>query len=101
MLPQAQLLNLSLSIVQIGSLPNGTGWSGVLHGDNISGGMPNHLMLVAWPTGNGDEIATSFRYSPYVWSPGLYGHNVNDIKVHMKHPSSTMERPVSLKYTRA
>jgi hypothetical protein len=28
-------------------------------------------MLLAWPTGNGDQIATSFRYSSYVcFSPG-------------------------------
>jgi len=48
-------------------MPNGTqlagGWSGVVHGDNVGAGMPNHLMLLAWPTGNGDQIATSFRYS--------------------------------------
>jgi hypothetical protein len=30
--------------------------------------MPNHLMILAWPTGNGDEVVTSFRYSPLVCS---------------------------------
>lgn len=30
--------------------------------------MPNHLMLLAWPTGLGDQIATSFRYSLYAKS---------------------------------
>jgi len=34
----------------------------------VGAGMENHLMLLAWPTGNGDEIATSFRYTPYVYS---------------------------------
>lgn len=28
--------------------------------------MPNHLMIIAWPTGVGNQIATSFRYAPYV-----------------------------------
>jgi len=43
----------------IGSLPNGTGWAGIVHG----GAMSSNLQLVAWPTGNGNQIATSFRYS--------------------------------------
>ncbi len=37
-----------------------------MQGDSVSGRMPNHLMLLAWPTGVGDQIATSFRYSSYV-----------------------------------
>ncbi|EHL03777.1 putative Cellobiose dehydrogenase [Glarea lozoyensis 74030] len=49
----------------IGSTPTGQGgWSGIVHGDDYSAGMPNHLMLLAWPTGNENQIATSFRYSP-------------------------------------
>jgi cellobiose dehydrogenase (acceptor) len=48
---------------KVGSTPNGNGWSGVLQGDQ-SAAMPNHLMILAWPTGNGDEVVTSFRYSP-------------------------------------
>ncbi|OBT67703.1 hypothetical protein VE03_03484 [Pseudogymnoascus sp. 23342-1-I1] len=56
----------------IGSLPNGTGWSGVVQGQSSSASMPNHLMLIAWPTGNGDEIFTSLRYATGYASPALY-----------------------------
>ncbi|CZT45758.1 probable cellobiose dehydrogenase [Rhynchosporium secalis] len=60
----------------IGSTPKGpvSGWSSVLHGANGMGGasMPNHLMIVAWPTGDGDTIATSFRYSPSYQLPVMY-----------------------------
>ncbi|KAJ5042140.1 uncharacterized protein L3040_004697 [Drepanopeziza brunnea f. sp. 'multigermtubi'] len=60
----------------IGSTPNGpvSGWSSVLHGSTGAGGgsMPNHLMVVAWPTGNGNQIATSFRYSPSYLLPVAY-----------------------------
>jgi hypothetical protein len=50
---------------QIGSTPTEQGgWSGIVHGDDFSAGMPNHLMLLAWPTGVDNQIATSFRYSP-------------------------------------
>lgn len=38
----------------------------MLQGDNTGAGMPNHLMLLAWPTGNEKEIAASLRYAPYV-----------------------------------
>lgn len=31
----------------VGSLINGSGWSGILHGDNSGAGMHNHLMLLA------------------------------------------------------
>lgn len=53
-------------IEQVGSRPNGTGWSGIVQGQNSSAEMPNHLMLLAWATGNGDEIATSLRYATCV-----------------------------------
>ncbi|KAH8672005.1 putative cellobiose dehydrogenase [Tricladium varicosporioides] len=56
-----------------GSTPTGKGgWSGVVHGDNNGASMPNHLMLVAWPTGNGDEVITSFRYATGFRLPGSY-----------------------------
>jgi len=29
--------------------------------------MLNHLMLIAWPTGVDNQIATSFRYAGYVY----------------------------------
>ncbi|EMR89102.1 putative cellobiose dehydrogenase protein [Botrytis cinerea BcDW1] len=54
----------------IGSLPNGTGWSGVVHGQQLSAAMPGHLLLIAWPY-NG-QIITSFRYGSYA-TPVLYG----------------------------
>ncbi|KAN0105813.1 cellobiose dehydrogenase protein [Hyaloscypha variabilis] len=48
----------------IGSTPtNKGGWTGIVHGDNLSASMLNHLMLIAWPTGVDNQIATSFRYS--------------------------------------
>jgi cellobiose dehydrogenase (acceptor) len=42
------------------------GWTGIVHGDNLSASMLNHLMLIAWPTGVDNQIATSFRYAGYV-----------------------------------
>ncbi|TAQ89554.1 cellobiose dehydrogenase [Chlorociboria aeruginascens] len=54
----------------IGSIPNGTGWAGVVHGTQVSAGMPNHLMLIAWP--NAGEIMTSFRYTTSYDAPVLY-----------------------------
>lgn len=57
----------------IGAQPNGTGWSGTLHGQATGAAMPNHLMLVAWPTGNGNEIVTSFRFSNAYLTPQIYG----------------------------
>ncbi|KFY02053.1 hypothetical protein O988_02378 [Pseudogymnoascus sp. VKM F-3808] len=56
----------------VGSRPNGTGWSGVVQGQNSSAEMPNHLMLLAWATGNGNEIATSLRYSSGYLAPKIY-----------------------------
>ncbi|PQE24748.1 cellobiose dehydrogenase protein [Rutstroemia sp. NJR-2017a WRK4] len=53
----------------IGSLPNGTGWSGVVHGQTQSAAMPGHLLLIAWPYKN--QIMTSFRYGSYS-TPVLY-----------------------------
>ncbi|KAG9229698.1 putative cellobiose dehydrogenase [Amylocarpus encephaloides] len=48
----------------IGSTPTGQGgWSGIVHGDENSASMPNHLFLLAWPTGVENQIATSFRFS--------------------------------------
>ena len=42
----------------VGSLRTGRkGWSGVSHG----GGMPNALLLVAWP--DGDAVKTKFVYA--------------------------------------
>ncbi|RFU33237.1 hypothetical protein B7463_g3098, partial [Scytalidium lignicola] len=54
----------------VGSLPNGTGWAGVVHGDNIGASMSNHLMLLAWP--DEDRIVTSFRYAPAYLDPLFY-----------------------------
>lgn len=57
---------------QIGSNPTGKGgWAGILQGSNLGGGaaMPNHLMLLAWPTGTDNQIATSFRYATYAALP--------------------------------
>ncbi|KAF4624197.1 hypothetical protein G7Y89_g13978 [Cudoniella acicularis] len=57
----------------IGSTPTGKGgWSGIVQGDNGGASMPNHLMLLAWPTGVGDQIATSFRYSSGYQPPTPY-----------------------------
>lgn len=39
----------------------------MVQGQNSSAEMPNHLMLLAWATGNGDEIATSLRYARSVY----------------------------------
>jgi len=61
------LLRHRLTILQVGSLPNGTGWAGVVHGTNTGCTMYNHLQLVAWPTGVGNQIATSFRYATFVY----------------------------------
>ena len=47
----------------------------MLHGQATSAGMPNHLMLVAWPTGNGNQIATSFRFAKYVLNTAT-GHKL-------------------------
>ncbi|TVY55538.1 Cellobiose dehydrogenase [Lachnellula cervina] len=68
----------------IGSTPNGTGWSGVVQGDNVGAGMPNHLMLLAWPTGNGDEIATSFRYTSGYLAPVPYGGSASIYPIYSK-----------------
>ncbi|TVY84745.1 Cellobiose dehydrogenase [Lachnellula suecica] len=56
----------------IGSTPNGTGWTGIVQGDNTGAGMPNHLMLIAWPSGNGNQVLTSFRYAPAYQNPVPY-----------------------------
>ncbi|TVY40768.1 Cellobiose dehydrogenase, partial [Lachnellula subtilissima] len=68
----------------IGSTPNGTGWSGIVQGDNVGAGMENHLMLLAWPTGNGDEIATSFRYTPGYLAPVPYGGTASVYPIYSK-----------------
>ncbi|CAG8953832.1 hypothetical protein HYFRA_00006724 [Hymenoscyphus fraxineus] len=65
----------------IGSTPNKKGWTGVLHGDQ-GAGMPNHLMILAWPTGNGNEIATSFRYSPSYQLPVIYQGSAQLTKIY-------------------
>jgi len=55
--------------------------------------MPNHLMLVAWPTGLGNQIATSFRYTPYVF-PVCVSISVADNRLDlMTHLSLTEELP--------
>lgn len=58
----------------IGSTPNGTGWTGIVQGDNNGGGaaMLNHPLLMAWPTGVGNQIATSFRYATAYALPAVY-----------------------------
>jgi hypothetical protein len=56
--PVARNMAQKLTKFKIGSLPEGEGWAGVVHG---SGEMNGHLMLIAWPY-NG-EILTTFRYS--------------------------------------
>jgi hypothetical protein len=63
--------------------------------------MPNHLMLLAWPTGVGDQIATSFRYSSYV-SPFKSILNPTFLTVdseHINHPPHTREQQISHKST--
>ncbi|CZR65777.1 probable cellobiose dehydrogenase [Phialocephala subalpina] len=64
----------------IGSTPTGNGgWAGILQGSNLGGGaaMPNHLMLLAWPTGSGNQIATSFRYATAYLMPSVYNGSAN------------------------
>ncbi|KAF8856767.1 carbohydrate-binding module family 1 [Acephala macrosclerotiorum] len=64
----------------IGSTPTGKGgWTGILQGSNLGGGaaMPNHLMLMAWPTGSGNQIATSFRYATSYLMPSIYNGSAN------------------------
>lgn len=72
----------------VGSTPNGpvSGWSSVLHGTNGYGAaaMPNHLMIVAWPTGDGDTIATSFRYSPAYQLPVIYKGSAKLTQIYSK-----------------
>ncbi|EHK98786.1 putative Cellobiose dehydrogenase [Glarea lozoyensis 74030] len=46
--------------------------SEAIHSGDMSASMPNHLMILAWPTGNGDEVVTSFRYSPSYQLPIAY-----------------------------
>ncbi|KAF4631847.1 cellobiose dehydrogenase [Cudoniella acicularis] len=72
----------------IGSTPGGKGWTGILQGDNTGAGMPNHLILMAWPTGNGDEIATSFRYAPAYQLPVAYQGTASITKMY-SHVNST------------
>ncbi|TVY18546.1 Cellobiose dehydrogenase [Lachnellula arida] len=59
----------------IGSTPNGTGWSGIVQGDNTG---------AAWPTGNGDEIATSFRYTSGYLAPVPYGGSASIYPIYSK-----------------
>ncbi|KUJ20172.1 putative cellobiose dehydrogenase [Mollisia scopiformis] len=62
----------------IGSTPTGKGgWTGIVHGDSQSAAMPNHLMLLAWPTGVDNQIATSFRYAPAYQPPTAYKGSAN------------------------
>jgi hypothetical protein len=47
---------------------DGNGWAGVLQGTedaegSMWAGMIKHLMVVAWPTGNGNQIHASLRYA--------------------------------------
>ncbi|RDW73920.1 cellobiose dehydrogenase protein [Coleophoma crateriformis] len=64
----------------VGSTPNGTGWSGVVHGNNAGAAMSNHLMLLAWPY-NG-EILTSFRYSLAYADPVPYNGSATITQLH-------------------
>lgn len=60
-------------IIQVGSTPTGAGngWAGVLQGtEDADGfmwaGMIRHLMVVAWPTGVGNQIYAGLKYAVYV-----------------------------------
>ncbi|KAH6670475.1 hypothetical protein B0J14DRAFT_97535 [Halenospora varia] len=66
----------------IGSTPAGNGWSGVVHGDNIGASMPNHLMLMAWPSGTGNDITTSLRYSSGYQLPTAYKGSASISKIY-------------------
>ncbi|KAE8445026.1 hypothetical protein EG329_014032 [Mollisiaceae sp. DMI_Dod_QoI] len=84
--PNALTVNSSEYIgLIVGSTPNGKGgWTGIVHGDDESASMPNHLMLIAWPTGVGDQIATSFRYSPAYQPPTAYKGSANLTQIYSK-----------------
>lgn len=75
--------------------------------------MPNHLILVGWPTGNGNQVATSFRYSTYVHNDrskfaysNLYAEDTNHQQPTVEVPNLhryilVLTKPIGSSYTDA